>query len=57
MCLLMDMDFVKSMPMISCGYGGAYYSDTACECISAIYNNKNSVMVVKFLVAHEAYLP
>lgn len=26
--------------------GGAYYSDTACECISAIYNNKNSVMVV-----------
>lgn len=26
--------------------GGAYYSDTACECISAIYNNKGSVMVV-----------
>ena len=96
----MDMDFVRSIPMIPCGYhryyfsvqemlehslqdfkanatraeqvlrteetlftlyknpalhtmpeelskrGGAYYSDTACECISAIYNNKNSVMVV-----------
>lgn len=26
--------------------GGAYYSDTACECISAIYNDKRSHMVV-----------
>jgi len=26
--------------------GGAYYSDTACECISAIYNNKKIPMVV-----------
>lgn len=26
--------------------GGAYYSDTACECISAIYNNKQSRMTV-----------
>lgn len=26
--------------------GGAFYSDTACECISAIYNNKASQMVV-----------
>ncbi|RDY31450.1 6-phospho-beta-glucosidase [Lachnotalea glycerini] len=26
--------------------GGAYYSDTACECISAIYNDKGSHMVV-----------
>ncbi len=26
--------------------GGAYYSDTACECISAIYNDKKSHMVV-----------
>lgn len=26
--------------------GGAYYSDTACECISAIYNNKEIHMVV-----------
>lgn len=26
--------------------GGAYYSDAACECISAIYNNKNKRMVV-----------
>lgn len=26
--------------------GGAYYSDTACECISAIYNNKRVHMVV-----------
>lgn len=26
--------------------GGAYYSDAACECISAIYNNKHSHMVV-----------
>jgi len=26
--------------------GGAYYSDTACECISAIYNDKKCHMVV-----------
>lgn len=26
--------------------GGAYYSDTACECISSIYNDKRSQMVV-----------
>jgi Alpha-galactosidases/6-phospho-beta-glucosidases, family 4 of glycosyl hydrolases len=26
--------------------GGAYYSDAACECISAIYNNKGITMVV-----------
>lgn len=26
--------------------GGAYYSDTACECINSVYNNKNSIMVV-----------
>lgn len=26
--------------------GGAYYSDAACECINAIYNNKNIHMVV-----------
>ena len=26
--------------------GGAFYSDTACECISAIYNDKRSQMVV-----------
>lgn len=26
--------------------GGAYYSDAACECISAIYNNKRQMMVV-----------
>lgn len=26
--------------------GGAYYSDAACECISAIYNNKRQIMVV-----------
>lgn len=26
--------------------GGAYYSDAACECISAIYNDKNKRMVV-----------
>lgn len=26
--------------------GGAYYSDAACECINAIYNNKGTVMVV-----------
>ena len=26
--------------------GGAYYSDTACECISAIHNDKGSIMVV-----------
>lgn len=26
--------------------GGAYYSDAACELINAIYNNKNSYMVV-----------
>ena len=26
--------------------GGAYYSDTACECISAIYNNKQKRMTV-----------
>ncbi|MFV0395792.1 MAG: 6-phospho-beta-glucosidase [Coprobacillaceae bacterium] len=26
--------------------GGAYYSDAACECINAIYNNKNIPMVV-----------
>ncbi|MDD3049160.1 MAG: 6-phospho-beta-glucosidase [Bacilli bacterium] len=26
--------------------GGAYYSDAACECISAIYNDKQSHMVV-----------
>ena len=26
--------------------GGAYYSDTACECISDIYNNKQSRMTV-----------
>ena len=26
--------------------GGAYYSDTACECISAIYNNKQLRMTV-----------
>jgi 6-phospho-beta-glucosidase len=26
--------------------GGAYYSDTACECISAIVNNKRTQMVV-----------
>lgn len=26
--------------------GGAYYSDTACECINAIYNNKKAHMVV-----------
>lgn len=26
--------------------GGAYYSDAACECISAIYNDKHSHMVV-----------
>lgn len=26
--------------------GGAYYSDTACECINAIYNNKKTHMVV-----------
>jgi 6-phospho-beta-glucosidase len=26
--------------------GGAYYSDTACECISAIYNDKKNHMVV-----------
>lgn len=26
--------------------GGAYYSDTACECISAIYNNKHLRMTV-----------
>lgn len=26
--------------------GGAHYSDAACECISSIYNNKGSVMVV-----------
>jgi 6-phospho-beta-glucosidase len=26
--------------------GGAYYSDAACECISAIYNNKGIKMVV-----------
>jgi 6-phospho-beta-glucosidase len=26
--------------------GGAYYSDAACECISAIYNNKGIPMVV-----------
>ncbi|CUH97789.1 hypothetical protein P22_3935 [Propionispora sp. 2/2-37] len=26
--------------------GGAYYSDVACECISAIYNNKRQPMVV-----------
>ena len=26
--------------------GGAYYSDTACECISAIYNDKGAHMVV-----------
>lgn len=26
--------------------GGAYYSDAACECISAIYNNKQQTMVV-----------
>lgn len=26
--------------------GGAYYSDAACECINAIYNNKNTHMIV-----------
>ncbi len=26
--------------------GGAYYSDTACDCINAIYNNKGTQMVV-----------
>ena len=26
--------------------GGAYYSDAACACISAIYNNKRQIMVV-----------
>lgn len=26
--------------------GGAHYSDVACECISALYNNKQSIMVV-----------
>ena len=26
--------------------GGTYYSDAACECIIAIYNNKNIPMVV-----------
>ena len=26
--------------------GGTYYSDAACECINAIYNNKGTVMVV-----------
>jgi len=26
--------------------GGAYYSDAACECIAAIYNNKRKMMVV-----------
>ncbi len=26
--------------------GGAYYSDAACECISAIYNDKQKMMVV-----------
>lgn len=26
--------------------GGAYYSDAACECISAIYNNKQLRMTV-----------
>lgn len=26
--------------------GGAFYSDAACECINAIYNNKNTHMVV-----------
>jgi len=29
--------------------GGAYYSDAACEAISAIYNDKRSVMVVNTL--------
>ena len=37
---------LKEKPAQLAKRGGAYYSDTACECISAIYNNKQKRMTV-----------
>lgn len=37
---------LKTKPEQLSKRGGAYYSDAACECISAIYNNKKKHMVV-----------
>lgn len=37
---------LKTKPIELEKRGGAYYSDTACECISAIYNDKNLRMTV-----------